>query len=105
VIVRDLNVVRVTGAPNKAYPVLIVNSYTVLPTPVPNKFFQAISRRRPQVFESDGGVKRRQFPARDARWRRSLGLACQPNLPGSGSGEALNHQSIVTYIVINVNRY
>lgn len=54
--IRDLNVERITAAPLEADSLLVVNSDAVLSYAVAAEFFESICRRDSQVIEIDGVV-------------------------------------------------
>jgi hypothetical protein len=57
VVVHDLDLVGIPISPHKADPPLVVDSNTVLTTPVTTQRFQPIRRRYPQVIEARGGIQ------------------------------------------------
>jgi hypothetical protein len=56
VIVCDLNIVDVSGFPNEANPILIVDPDAVLPFTVSGKLFQAVARWNTQVVQGYSGI-------------------------------------------------
>jgi len=63
-IVGDLNLFRALLGPTKAYPVLIVDSNTVLSPAVASKRFQTIRGRGCQVRKANGLVDLVELPPR-----------------------------------------
>jgi hypothetical protein len=93
------------SSPLEADPKLIVDSDTVLSSLVAAQFFQAISGRNPQVIERLRIINHCEFSPRDCSGWRTTGLAGAPDFRRLLVGESLDHFTIVTISVNNVNRY
>lgn len=64
-IINDLDVVRVTVAPDNANAISVVNPNAVLASPVPLQPLQAVAGNYRQVAELMGGVQLFQLSLRD----------------------------------------
>jgi hypothetical protein len=105
VIVRDLNVVSIVITPNEADPILVVDADAVFPLPFPLKLFQAIPRGKLHISQVPCCIQHRKFSLRNPSGRRPSSLARSPDFRRLLVGETLDHPSIITNIVNNVNRY
>jgi hypothetical protein len=65
VVVNDLNLVRVSGAPAEANSPLIVDTDAVLLVSVAAQPFEAVSGRNPQVIQPLGGIEHSELSERD----------------------------------------
>ena len=74
VIVDDLDIERVTIAPDKTDPPLVIDANTVLARTIARQTFQAIARRNAQIVQSGRAVKHSQLASGD-----SLNLSRQPS--------------------------
>jgi hypothetical protein len=73
VIVHELDLVGIPISPHKADPPLVVDSNTVLTTPVATQRFQPIRRRYPQIIQAIGGIQHDEFAqCRTMKVRREL---------------------------------
>lgn len=61
-VIDNLNVVRITIAPDEADPVLVVDADAVLPLPITGQRFEAMTRIPPEIIERAGRVEQRQPP-------------------------------------------
>jgi hypothetical protein len=66
VVVDNFHLVRMAGPPTKAYAELLVDPNAVLSLAVALQSFQAVSRRRSQVFEAGRKIEQREFPSSGA---------------------------------------
>ncbi len=104
-IVNDFYVINVVPMPHKADSILVVDANAVLTLPTAFEFLQAITRRRFQVLEVDCGIEQGKFALGHARRWRTSGFTGGPDLRRGLVGERLDHWSMITNIVNNVNRY
>ena len=104
-VVRDFYFVSVVAFPHETNPVLIVNPNAVLPLPIPMQFLQPVSGGNLQILQNNCTVNNAQFSPRHARGRCAPCLARSPDFRRLPVGESLDHTSIITLSVNNVNRY
>jgi hypothetical protein len=107
VVVADLYFVRTVGAPDEADAPLVVDSNTVLSSPVASQAFQPVSGRAPQILQNTRRVQEEQLPVSLA-----LDVGCQPGRPLSledpprqGVPEAADHGGRLWHGDSNVKRY
>jgi hypothetical protein len=105
VIVRYFDIVSILLMPHEANPILVVDPDAVLPMPVSLEFFQPIAGRNSEIVPVPSRIQQRKFSFGDPGGRRPSGLARSPDFRRFCRGETLNHASIVTIAVNNVNRY
>jgi hypothetical protein len=100
-IVNNLNIPRVTLAPSKTNPPLVVDADAVLARPATAQFLQTIRRRTPQVQQVCGGVQSiKTAQCGLADWLApTQGLLVIKHLLGVPAFETPNHVSIVTKAV------
>jgi len=106
-IIHDLHVVSVAIFEGETNTVLVVDSYTVLTSPVLLQLFEPISGRHPQIIQTRCRIEQRQLTFRylpQIRRRHSLTLPRIPELLRALVREGLNHMKSVTDIVNNVKR-
>lgn len=79
-VIDDLDFTGVRPVPNKAQPILIVHSDTVLAFAIPFQGFEAIAGRNHEFVKGLDGVKLSELAERDAvnRRRRLRRTATQP---------------------------
>jgi hypothetical protein len=73
-IIDDLDVVRVTRAPNEADPPSLVDADAVLTSPITLELFQAICGRNPQVVQAGCSIEHPELPKGGALEVRSQPL-------------------------------
>ena len=64
-IVHHFDLLRVAVLPYEADPVLIVDPYAVLPTPISSESLEVVARKRPQIVESLRCVELHQLALND----------------------------------------
>src|ERR1700680_3242395 len=104
-IVRDFDVVSIVIMPNKTDSILVIDADAVLSIPIPFELFEAIARRNFQVVKVSRCIQHRKFSFRYTRGGRPSSLARSPDFRRFLCGETLDHASIITSTVNNVNRY
>jgi hypothetical protein len=101
VIVDDLHLVRTQRGPAEADPVLAVDPYTELPTPVAAQGLEPVAWRIPQVVEVPGGVQEVELPSRHrpelpgAYAARPVGVGAVEDILGTGVPKRPDHVAVI----------
>lgn len=64
-IIHDFNFISIPIDPFKAYPPLVVDTYTKLPCPVAAELLQTVCGRNAKIVEGDGIVEHAQLSVAD----------------------------------------
>ena len=64
-IIHDFYVISITIDPLKAYPLLVIDTDTILPCPVVAKFLQSVCWWNTKIFKGDGIVEHTQLAVAD----------------------------------------
>ena len=95
-VVRDLHIVNVALRPAEADPVLIIDPDTVPTFPLALQYFQAVTRRRPQVIQASGGIEVHELPECEVRDLVPLpNWALLKDCLGIGIAECPDHASML----------
>nr|WP_310778989.1 hypothetical protein [Candidatus Palauibacter scopulicola] len=92
-VVDDLDVVRVSGAPEETDPPLLVDANAVLIGPIALQFLQPIARRHPEIRKINGRVEHPELSERaslNVRRQSRNGTALEEAL-GITVAESLDH--------------
>lgn len=104
-VVRYFHIVSIVIAPDEANPVLVVETYAVLPLPISAQFLQAITGRMHEIGQFHCRVKHPELSSGDVGGGSPSGFAGPPDFPGRPVGKTPDHCSILTVVVNNVKHY